>query len=135
MSAVPPNFRNTSALITIRESSCSTGIPAVPIGLPLITVGISVEIYLENLTILRSFQSSKVTSILPSRKFSPATFSLHIRNCMYFSSSMPFVCNCYSLFKHIFYSLSIPFCVCFVAVELQGVKKLTRQCSFDRIKL
>ena len=45
-------------------------------------------------TVLRSFQSSKVTSIRPSRKFSPTTFSLYIRICMYFSSSMPFVCNC-----------------------------------------
>ena len=79
MSVVPPKFRNSSALTTIRESCTHSDIASLDNG---------GNLRWSLLRIICSVQSSKATSILPSRKFSPTTFSLFIRNSMYSSSSM-----------------------------------------------
>lgn len=89
MSVVPPKFRRDFCTLY------NTGKPfRLPISLSLITVEISVGVYLESesagqtpAAVLRSIQSSKATSMFPSRRFSPAISSLFIRKNMYSSSS------------------------------------------------
>ena len=86
MSVVPPNFRKILRSLQYGNQNCNSDIASPDNG---------GNLRWSLLGIICSIQSSKATSILPSRKFSPATFSLFIRNSMYSSSSMLFVCNCY----------------------------------------
>lgn len=80
MSAVPPNFRKKSALNTMRERNQSVVFPS-DIASPDNGGNLRWSLLSDGNCALPvcSIQSSKATSILPSRKFSPATFSLFIR--------------------------------------------------------
>ena len=84
MSAVPPNFRKNSALNTMREQYKPNQINSLRIHSDIASLDNGGNLRWSLLRIthqerFRSIQSSKATSILPSRKFSPATFSLFIR--------------------------------------------------------
>ena len=88
MSVVPPKFRKTSALCTMRE--CHSWLP---IPLPLITVGISVGVYWEHFKSLFNPKLKGYFHTPFTKVFTSHFLSVH-QECMYSSSSMLFVRNC-----------------------------------------